>query len=77
MGEGANPVIPTGWEILVSGIGAALLVLLVWTVIRLARSRAVTGLERLGLLFLCFMLPGVGPVCALAVLARRENARRS
>ena len=76
MGEGANPTIPAGETILVTGIAAALLLLLVWAVIRLARSSAVTAGERLGLLLFCLIFPVLGPVCTLVVLARRESVRR-
>ncbi|MCC9205510.1 hypothetical protein [Arthrobacter sp. zg-Y769] len=77
MNNGANPTIPTGDTVLVSGIAAALLLLLVWAVIRLARSSAVTAGERLGLLLFCLIFPVLGPICTLVILARRESVRRS
>ncbi|MCQ1986450.1 hypothetical protein [Arthrobacter sp. zg-Y844] len=76
MNNGANPLIPTGWEFLVTGISAALIILLVVAVVRLARSSAVTAGERLGLLVFCLIFPVLGPICTLVILARRESVRR-
>ena len=76
MSNGANPGIPVLDTILVTGIAAALLLLLVWAIIRLARSSAVTAGERLGLLLFCLIFPVLGPVCTLVILARRESVRR-
>ena len=76
MSEGANPTIPALETILVTGIAAALLLLLVWAVIRLARSSAVSAGERLALLLFCLVFPVLGPVCTLVVLNRRESVRR-
>ncbi|MCQ1993811.1 hypothetical protein [Arthrobacter sp. zg-Y1171] len=76
MNNGANPLIPTGWEFLVTGISAALIILLVVAVVRLARSSAVTAGERLGLLLFCLIFPVLGPICTLVILARRESVRR-
>ncbi|MCC9174245.1 hypothetical protein [Arthrobacter sp. zg-Y179] len=76
MNDGANPTIPAVDTVLVSGIAAALLLLLVWAVIRLARSSAVTAGERFGLLLFCLIFPVLGPICTLVILARRESVRR-
>ncbi|MCQ1946510.1 hypothetical protein [Arthrobacter sp. zg-Y1116] len=76
MNNGANPLIPTGWEFLVTGISAALIILLVVAVVRLARSSAVTAGERLGLLVFCLIFPVLGPICTLVILGRRESVRR-
>ncbi|MCQ2000362.1 hypothetical protein [Arthrobacter zhaoxinii] len=76
MNDGANPTIPAAETFLVSGIAAGLLLLLVWAVIRLARSSAVTAGERLGLLLFCLIFPVLGPICTLVILSRRESVRR-
>ncbi|KAD4059550.1 hypothetical protein GD627_00050 [Arthrobacter yangruifuii] len=75
MNDGANPLVPAADTFLVSGIAAVLVLLLVWAVIRLARSRVVTAGERLGLLIFCLMFPVLGPVCTLVLLDRRGKAR--
>lgn len=73
MNNAENPLIPTGWEFLVTGISAALIILLVVAVVRLARSQAVTAAERLGLLLFCLVVPLLGPVLTLALLRRRDQ----
>lgn len=77
MNSGDNPLIPTGSEFLVTGISTALMVLLVIAVVGLARSRAVTAPERLGLLVFCLVVPLAGPALTLVLLRRRGQRIRS
>lgn len=77
MNNEANPLIPESSELLVTGISAALLILLIVAVIRLARSRKVTAVERFGLLLFCLVLPLLGPILTLLLLSRRDSRSRT
>lgn len=76
MAGGANPMVPSQWEVLVGGMGFLIIALLVWSVLALAYSRLVSGPERLGLLAACLLLPVIGPAAALLLLHRIKRRQR-
>lgn len=52
--EGANPIVPTQWEVTVVGVGVLALLLFVAAVIGIARSHHLTGLaQALWVLVVC------------------------
>ena len=70
-GEGANPLIPTSWEVLALLVGAAVIVLFVVAVLSLSRDERYTVSQRLLWLLVLLAAPVVGPLLWLS-LGRRH-----
>ena len=73
--EGANPVIPTQWEVTVLGIGVLALVLFVVVLIDIARSRHLTGPAQAVWVLVVLAFPVIGPLLWF-LMGRRTSASR-
>ncbi|THJ68556.1 PLDc_N domain-containing protein [Arthrobacter echini] len=71
--QGANPLVPTSWEFLVTGIGLLLALLLVAAFIDIARSRHLTGLTQAVWVLVVLAFPAIGPLLWF-VIGRRTTA---
>ena len=70
-GKGANPLIPTSWEVLALLVGAAVIVLFVVAVLSLSRDERYTVSQRLLWLLVLLAAPVLGPILWLT-LGRRH-----
>lgn len=70
--QGANPVIPTQWELAVLGIGVLALLLFVVALFDIARSHHLTGLSRAVWVLVVLAFPMAGPLLWF-LIGRRAN----
>ncbi|WP_062736517.1 PLD nuclease N-terminal domain-containing protein [Kocuria turfanensis] len=67
MVAGANPILPTSWELTALLLGGALIALVGVAVISLSRDRYYTPVQRLLWLLVILAAPVLGPILWLAV----------
>jgi ABC-type molybdate transport system permease subunit len=67
MAAGANPLVPTSWELTAFLLGGTLIALVVLAIISLSRDRHYTPVQRLLWLLVILAAPVFGPILWLAV----------
>ena len=65
--ESVNPLIPTGWEVMVIIAGAIVAALFVGALISIARDRNQTAASKLLWLLIVLALPVLGPIVWLLI----------
>ena len=70
MDAGANPTIPSGWEIYVTALGFLFVALIIVSVISLAWTKNLTAATKLLWLLVILALPLLGPLGWLVCLYR-------
>ncbi|MGQ1798018.1 PLD nuclease N-terminal domain-containing protein [Kocuria oceani] len=73
---GANPILPTHWELTALLLGGALIALVVVAVVSLSRDRHYTAVQRLLWLLVIMAAPVLGPLLWLAVGRRHAPEPR-
>lgn len=74
--EGANPLVPNGWEVTLLVVMALHVVPLIMLVVWLLRTAELTAIQRLLGLLVGLALPVLGPLLAWLVLRREVSPGR-
>ena len=67
-----NPLLPAAYDVIWSGVVVLLVVLLIWAMVSIARSR-LDPRVRLVWAMVLLLLPVVGPICWLAARPQKSD----